>query len=60
MPKPKKIDQTLEDQKAKEELKKYDTSRLSDRMVERLRNIEETGEYTLIEDVDAFYDRFKR
>ena len=60
MPKAKNSKESLEAQKAKEELEKYDTYRLSDRMVKRLRKTEENGEYTLIDDVDAFFDQFKK
>lgn len=57
---PKKFKQFLEEQKAKEELEKYDIYTLSDRMVKRLRKTEKNGEYTVINDVDVFFDQFKK
>ena len=60
MPKKKKSNELLEEQKAKEELEKYDIYTMNDATVERLLETEKNGEYTLIDDVDEFYDRFKK
>ncbi len=50
----------LEEQKAKAELEKYDIYTMNDATVKRLRKTERNGEYTIIDDVDTFYDQFKR
>ncbi len=60
MPKPKKFTQFLEEQKAKEELEKYDIHSMNDATVKRIKRAEKRKNYTLITDVDEFYDRFKR
>ena len=60
MAKLKKFKQLLEDQKAKEELEKYDIYKMNDATVKRVKSAERRKNYTLITDVDEFYDRFKQ
>ena len=60
MPKMKKFNEIREEQKAKEELEKYDIYTMNDATVERIKRAEKRKNYTLITDVDEFFDRFKR
>ena len=59
MPNRNKFKQFLEEQKAKEDLEKYDIYTINDETVKRLQKSEKNVEYTLITDVDAFFDQFK-
>ena len=56
----KKFKRFLEEQKAKEELEKYDIYTINDATVKRVKSAERRKNYTLITDVDEFYDRFKQ
>lgn len=60
MPESNKLKQSLEEQKAKEELEKYDIYTMNDATVKEVKRAEKRKNYTLITDVDEFYDRFKR
>ena len=60
MPKLKKSEKFVEEQKAAKELEQYDIYTMNDATVKRLRETEKNGEYTIIDDVDAFFDRFKK
>lgn len=60
MPKQKNFKQFLGEQKAKEELEKYDIYTMNDATVKRVKRAERRKNYTLITDVDEFYDRFKQ
>ena len=60
MPESNKSKQSLEEQKAKEELEKYDIYTMNDATVKRLKRSEKRKNYTLITDVDEFFDRFKK
>ncbi len=60
MPESNKLKQSLEEQKAKEEREKYDIYTMNDATVKEVKRAEKRKNYTLITDVDEFYDRFKR
>lgn len=60
MAKLKKLKQLLEEQKAKEELEKHDIYTMNDETVKRVKKAERRKNYTLITNVDEFYDRFKQ
>lgn len=60
MAKLKKFNQLLEDKKAKEELEKYDIYTMNDETLKRVKRAERRKNYTLITNVDKFYDRFKQ
>ena len=56
----KKFKRFFEEQKAKEELEKYDIYTIDDATVKRVKRAERRKNYTLITDVDEFYGRFKQ
>ena len=60
MPESNELKQSLEEQKAKEELEKYDIYTMNDATVKRLKRVEKRKNYTLITDVDEFFDQFKK
>ena len=60
MPMLKKSEKFVEGQKAAKELEQHDIYTMNDATAKRLRKTEKNGEYTIIDDVDAFFDQFKK
>ncbi len=56
---PKKFKEFLEEQKKSSVEPEYDTTRMNDAMRERMRKSLRRGNYTPIDDIDAYIDRFR-
>ena len=56
---PKEFKQILEEQKAKEELEKYDIYTVNDETLRQVQDADKRKAYRRIDDVDAYIDRYR-
>ncbi len=56
---PKEFKQYLEEQKAKEELEKYDIYKVNDKTLRQVQDADKRKAYRRIDDVDAYLDRYR-
>ena len=56
---PKEFKQILEEQKAKEELEKYDIYKVNDETLRQVQDADKKKAYRRIVDVDAYIDRYR-
>ncbi len=59
MPKMKKFKEFLDEQKKSSIGPEYDTTRMNDAMRERMKKSLKRGNYTPIEDIDAYINQFR-
>lgn len=59
MPKMKKFKEFLDEQKKSSIEPEYDTTRMNDAMRERMKKSLKRGNYTPIEDIDAYINQFR-
>ncbi|MXW47057.1 MAG: hypothetical protein F4Z97_00110 [Gammaproteobacteria bacterium] len=59
MPEMKKFKEFIEEQKKSSIEPEYDTTRMNDAMRERMKKSLKRGNYTPIDDIDAYIDQFR-